>query len=59
VRCLGLEAYIVRSGFPCLTRTDVPLGISEAVYDIDVRSLAAFLGHADAAFDAIGSGPDV
>lgn len=55
VQCVGIEVYVVRSGFPCLTRANIPVGISEVVYDVDVRSLAPFVTESDAVFDSVGA----
>lgn len=42
VRCVNIEYYTVREGFPRLRRGDVALGIVEADYQVEVRALSGF-----------------
>jgi hypothetical protein len=59
VECVGIEIYVVSNGFPCLTGASIPVGISEVVYDIDVRSLAPFATDADGVLDKVGGSANV
>lgn len=51
VRELGIEFYQVDAGFPRLRRAEVPQGVVEATYDIEVRTLGSFLVDADGVLD--------
>lgn len=54
IRHAGTDFYAVRDGFPCLRRADVPAAIVEAAYEIEVRSISAFLSSADDALNCLG-----
>lgn len=54
VRHAGTEFYAVRDGFPCLSRSGVPVGIADAVYQIEVQALGGFLTDVGHAMNALG-----
>jgi hypothetical protein len=56
VRYAGCEYYEVRSGFPCLSRSTVPMGIADAAYQIDVQGLGGFLANGEHVIDRLGKG---
>ena len=43
VEMRAIDAYRVEAAFPRLGRHDVPQGITDAQYSLDVRALASFL----------------
>lgn len=59
VRELGIELYLVDAGFPRIRRAEVPVGVVEATYDIEVRTLAPFLVDADTVLEDIWGRHDV
>jgi hypothetical protein len=54
VRHDGTEVYVVRDGFPCLSRAVVPAGIADATYQIEVQALRGFLADAGAVMTVLG-----
>jgi hypothetical protein len=56
VRYVGCGYYEVRSGFPYLSRSTVPLGIVDAAYQIDVQVLGGFLADGEHVMNCLGGG---
>ncbi|TWB45552.1 putative PD-(D/E)XK family protein DUF4420 [Rhizobium sp. ERR 922] len=58
VTCAGIDAYTVSNGFPRLLRSDVPLGIAEATYQVEVRALVGFAVDIATVLDMFGGTAD-
>jgi hypothetical protein len=56
VRYAGCGYYEIRSDFPCLSRSTVPLGIVDATYQIDVQALGGFLVNEEHVISRLGGG---
>jgi hypothetical protein len=56
VRLVGTDFYAVREGFPRLRRGEVALGIAEATYQLEVRTLTEFQADGEAVLSRFGGG---
>lgn len=52
----SIDAYAVRESFPRLTRTALPIAITEATYSLEVRAIDPFTVDANATIDAFVQG---